>query len=415
MMSPYRKGYLSDYFEGYAAKRLTRVEVDPNSSNQHEFQGVQKLRQILGTSNEKETFQSRFIWLDEDKSETLDSYVTWSDVRRDNPNRSPEYHLYYSSASGSIVHKASPGDLLLVCKRKTDELLIVITPRGGTIESQLSWLFDFQLEDNSKAYVRNIEENTQEINVAASFILDELGIETVVADENFLDLLIEKFDSNFPTTAQFSAFARETSKITPEDDPDEALITWLNQEEKLFKTFEKYIVGERLKEGFYINGIANVDQFISFSLSVQNRRKSRAGFALENHLEPILQARRIRYKRGAITEHNIKPDFLFPGFDEYHDPYYPSDKLSILGTKSTCKDRWRQVLSEAARIKGKHLLTLEPSISENQTNEMRATNLQLVVPKSLHLSYTANQQRWLYTLLDFIKFIQAIQNNNSDN
>ncbi len=52
----------------------------------------------------------------------------------------------------------------------------------------------------------------------------------------------------------------------------------------------------------------------------------------------------------------------------------------MLGVKSTCKDRWRQVLSEAARIPDKCLLTVEPGISENQTNEMQANRLQLVLP-----------------------------------
>lgn len=45
---------------------------------------------------------------------------------------------------------------------------------------------------------------------------------------------------------------------------------------------------------------------------------------------------------------------------------------TMLGVKSTCKDRWRQVLSEAKRIDNKHLATLEPGISENQTAEMQA-------------------------------------------
>ncbi|EJA5030400.1 hypothetical protein MU985_004932 [Salmonella enterica] len=42
----------------------------------------------------------------------------------------------------------------------------------------------------------------------------------------------------------------------------------------------------------------------------------------------------------------------------------------MLAYKSTCKDRWRQMLNEAVRIPDKHLLTLESSICENQTNEI---------------------------------------------
>ena len=108
---------------------------------------------------------------------------------------------------------------------------------------------------------------------------------------------------------------------------------------------------------------ADVDGFLSFSLSVQNRRKSRAGQALENHLEELFTAHGIRFARGVVTENCNTPDFLFPGALEYQNPTFPTAMLTMLGAKSTLKDRWRQVLSEAARIEDKHLLTLEPGIS----------------------------------------------------
>ena len=73
---------------------------------------------------------------------------------------------------------------------------------------------------------------------------------------------------------------------------------------------------------------------------------------------------------GKYTEGRSKPDFIFPSIDSYHDRSYPFEYLTMLGAKTTCKDRWRQVLPEADRIKHKHVLTLEPSISEEQTNGM---------------------------------------------
>src|SRR5690606_2121160 len=121
----------------------------------------------------------------------------------------------------------------------------------------------------------------------------------------------------------------------------------------------------------------DVDGFLSFSLSVQNRRKSRAGQSLENHLEALFGVSGIRFARGAVTENRNKPDFLFPGAAEYHDPMFPAARLTMLASKSTLKDRWRQVLPEAQRIPDKHLFTLEPGISENQTTQMQAERLQL--------------------------------------
>lgn len=81
----------------------------------------------------------------------------------------------------------------------------------------------------------------------------------------------------------------------------------------------------------------------------------------------------------------------------------------MLGAESTCKDRWRQVLAEAEKISRKHLLTLEPGISEPQTNQMEAASLQLVVPQPVQGSYTDAQQGWLWSVADFIDEIRAKQ------
>jgi hypothetical protein len=92
---------------------------------------------------------------------------------------------------------------------------------------------------------------------------------------------------------------------------------------------------------------------------------------------------------------------------EYQDPGFPADQLTMLGAKSTLKDRWRQVLSEAERVQIKHLLTLEPGVSEKQTDEMRAKRLQLVVPSGLHATYKPPQRLWLMGVLDFIHLVQS--------
>ena len=81
----------------------------------------------------------------------------------------------------------------------------------------------------------------------------------------------------------------------------------------------------------------------------------------------------------------------------------------MLGAKTTAKDRWRQVLEEAERIERKHLITLEGAISENQTNEMISRQLQLVVPASLHPTFTEHQQGWLFSVSDFLAEVHERQ------
>ena len=142
----------------------------------------------------------------------------------------------------------------------------------------------------------------------------------------------------------------------------------------------------------------------------QNRRKSRMGHSLENHLAAVLRAHGIRHVRGAVTEHNHKPDFLFPDLPTYQAAPPEGDaRLTMLGAKSSCKDRWRQVLAEAEKISRKHLLTLEPGISEPQTSQMEASSLQLVVPLPVQESYTAAQQGWLWSVADFIGEVRMRQ------
>lgn len=67
------------------------------------------------------------------------------------------------------------------------------------------------------------------------------------------------------------------------------------------------------------------------------------------------------------------------------------------------------MLSEADRIEKKHLLSLEATISSNQTDEMQAKNLQLVLPRRLHNTYTEKQQLWLMDVFSFIELVRERQ------
>lgn len=133
------------------------------------------------------------------------------------------------------------------------------------------------------------------------------------------------------------------------------------------------------------------------------------GRAFENHLAALFDAWAIRYDQNAITENKQKPDFLFPNFKTYETAVIGDPTLMMLGVKSTCKDRWRQILPEADKIPNKHLATIEPSISEAQTDQMQAYKVQLVVPNTVKSSYSERQQEWLWTMLEFLQVVQERQ------
>lgn len=409
-----KRGYLSEYFEGVAAKRLTAVEADETRSHQHEYNATRQMLAFIGRPTEPTRITTRFLYLTDEDSEPIveDAFLTLYDARKDQSHRSAEYRFYFPTTNVSL--NATEGDLLVIAKRRDGGLLVIVAERGSSIARQIEWLFGFSdLAHPGFSVKSELETEQDRIEFASRFILENIGITVEASEDNFLDDMLSRFSGCFPTTRDFSAYARSTIKdLDPREDPDLVLMAWMEREEILFRTLERYMIAGRLAEGFGndLKARIDVDGFLSFSLSVQNRRKSRVGFALENHLELMFTECGIRYSRAPITENKSKPDFIFPGQVEYHDPAFNPLNLTMLGVKSTCKDRWRQVLAEADRIKRKHLLTLEAAISTNQTDEMQAKNLQLVLPRSLHGTYSEAQQAWLLDVSGFTALVRERQN-----
>lgn len=112
-----------------------------------------------------------------------------------------------------------------------------------------------------------------------------------------------------------------------------------------------------------------------------------------------------------MTENNNKPDFLFPNGECYHNIVFPTDGLTMLGVKTSCKDRWRQVLNEAERIKDKHLFTLQPGISKNQLKEMKDAHLTLIVPNKNICTFPKEYQGEICDLSGFIGLVRKRQEN----
>jgi hypothetical protein len=385
-------------------KTLSVVDATPSKSNQHEVGTTAEMRHFLGC--ERRRFEVTYLWLGgEQESITASSSATHYDTREKQPHRRPEWRLYYPS--NPVTEIMSAGDTLFIAKRPGSRLLFIVTPKGGTLQNQLLWLFGFPGQPDLSFTTQEFTgDGDAELDFTARLILDELGIEFEDPNANTLDAIIDRFGTVFPKTQAFSDLARLTlPQVDARDDPDEALVAWLAHEEALFRRLERRAVMARLEQGFGSGESLDVDGFLYFSLQVQNRRKSRMGRAFENHLQAVLRAFRVTFEAQAVTEHGNTVDFLFPGSAEYHDPLYPTDALTMLAAKSTCKDRWRQVLPEARRISHKHLITLEPAISAAQTAQMQAEQLQLVVPRPIQVSYSTAQQGGLLSVTDFLQLV----------
>ena len=397
-----KQGFLSQYFDGIAAKRLSAVEVDSIVSHQHEMNGIVEMKKIFG--EEKNKFPATFIYLNDIEDSVIEKevFLTWYDARENHKTRT-EYRLYFPS--NLVTERFEVGDLIILGRRSDNSVMLICAKQGSTIENQLIWLFGLSVFGGSFE-IKEVLKNDTQLNFASKKIIEDLGIDIKETADNLLEEMLNRFKGVFPETKIFSDYARNTyGEVDLSVDPDKILLAWIEHEEKLFRTLENHIVSNRLRQGFGKNN-DNVDEFVSFSLSVQNRRKSRMGHALENHIEFIFNEFKIPHSKGRITENKKKPDFIFPDIKNYNDPKFPTKKLIMLASKSTCKDRWRQVLSEADRIKSKHLLTLEPGITIDQTNEMRTSKLQLVIPKEIHVTYSAVQQKWLMDFKGFIDFVR---------
>jgi len=207
--------------------------------------------------------------------------------------------------------------------------------------------------------------------------------------------------ASFPDASQI---VNKTIEIMPARAhlSDDRLLLRRDCEFLIFKSVEQVHVLPKINHGF-----TSVDAFVDLANAVTNRRKARSGRSLELHLKLIFDESEIQYSHEAQTEGKKTPDFLFPSAACYHDSSFSTENLRMLGVKTTCKDRWRQVISEADRLPIKHLATLQEGVSEPQFDEMQRAGIVLVVPKRLHKAYPMAVRPKLLTLERFIEEVRA--------
>jgi len=261
----------------------------------------------------------------------------------------------------------------------------------------------------------DIEEFFLEFNISSTetnCLINKVNI--ISAEDKLLQCFIKYVDSiniDFPPSIDLANQARNcyinSYKIPDEAinlKPDENLLKWIESEYELFKVFEN----DRYKN--IINTpFETVSDFVNQANSILNRRKSRAGKSLEHHLAEVFRKSALKFEEQVITEESKKPDFIFPDSSSYKNILFDTNKLVFLASKTTCKDRWRQILNEADRIEEKHLFTLQQGISSNQLKEMYKYNVKLVVPKPYLSSFPVDFRDKILTLNGFIGLVKSKQ------
>lgn len=273
--------------------------------------------------------------------------------------------------------------------------------------------------ENYEAFVLNTEDNIQQYLDAFSLSPADtnhlVGINQVspeITEKLAISDFVSTLQTGFPSSDEMSAAARLIQYKVKKNqsliltNPDRIIIDWTEEEYRLFRAIEHSQYGDTVSTGF-----KSVEDFVVLANQILNRRKSRAGKSLEHHLAAVFDGNHIRYTAQGVTEGNKKPDFVFPSIEDYHNSLFSIDRLCTLAAKTTCKDRWRQVLNEADRLRdqNKYLCTLQQGISSAQMDEMQTERVILVVPKPYISTYPHDRQERIWTISRFIQHVKELE------
>ena len=317
--------------------------------------------------------------------ETNSRFIYYGDKTRN------EFRLTRFGRNFEFLQDKYVGSLIVIAEQAEDYYQAFVLDNGDEIEDFLSFFNLSSLETNQLIDASQVQDEGNRLRLAI-----------MEAIRNIQD---------FPMTREMGQMAQDIynrlNRVSAEDirkTPDKILMNWYSAELELFRSIE-----EKVYRPVYTQPFADCQSLIEFSNSILNRRKSRAGKSLEHHLSTIFHSHDLIFEEQAVTENNKKPDFLFPNSECYHNFEFPADDLTVLGAKTTCKDRWRQVITEADRVDDKYLFTLQPGISKNQLKEMKDERVLLVVPEE-HISKFPNEfQKGLLSLGGFIQLVRERQ------
>lgn len=278
-----------------------------------------------------------------------------------------------------------------------------------------------KLKDTSyKAYVLNSEDDINAFldyfglsSTETNRLIEQKSVSLETQEEFAIKEFVQTLNVDFPSSEEMSLTAQSIQNAVYNHNeyiltnPDKKLLDWTAVEYNLFRAVEHARYGEKITKGFN-----DVESFIEMANQVLNRRKSRAGKSLEHHLSTLFKGNNLEFTAQAVTEGNKRPDFIFPSEKAYHDMTFSTDKLISLAAKTTCKDRWRQVLNEADRLrtKRKFLCTLQQGISSPQLKEMKDENVVLVVPAEYISKYPQQYQSEIWSVKKFIDYVKEIEN-----
>ena len=324
----------------------------------------------------------------------------WANIKWQDDIVSKSRFIYYGAGTRNEYRITNCGthDYNPLAEENTGALLVFAEHNR---ENYSGWILNTDDEINSflDAFGLSVTETGHLLNAESLSPSEKLRLEIAG--------FIKSVGNDFPSTEQMASGARKIYANVYDHaeniikNPDQELIRWIDMEYKVFRCIEEAQCGEQVRKGF-----PTMQAFLAMASSIMNRRKSRAGKSLEFHLAALFEGNNLPFETQVITEGNKRPDFIFPSGTAYHNLEYDAHKLIVLGAKTTCKDRWRQIINEADRVRGnkKYLCTLQQGISSKQLDEMKAERVILVVPSMYIEKYPKEFRSEIMSLSKFIAF-----------
>lgn len=279
-------------------------------------------------------------------------------------------------------------------------------------EGHLAGSLFFCIPENPSAFHVFLFQDADAIDdVLAGLLLSAADLPTVwtgqrAQPDTLIAGFIQSIGSTFPNTDIMARVGRDiadrTNPLLRRRRWDDQLLEWVRMEYAVFRAVERHFFLQEDAAQW-----ADVDRFLATANSMMNRRKARAGKSLEHHVAAMLTRSGVPFTPQAPTEDGHVADFLLPSAAAYHSPTVPADDLVFLAAKTTCKDRWRQILTETTKVPVKHLLTLQQTLSADQLQQMHHNAVHLVVPQPYHTGYPAVTGAHIWSVDDFVKMLQA--------
>lgn len=370
---------------------------------------------MLGRS--RSVIPCRYVYFSDDYE--ADGYleevsdVTLYDARERNAKRSPEWRLYYPA--GCVpMESMEPGDYCWVAKRTTGELLVAVAQSDSPTARKLDRLFGTQLRMDQAPPPERASQfrlfdlagaDDGDLDLADADLLMALDVAPRVKSASRLQELVDCFGGSYPLpdTFSFGEYARRVCAIEdPAQDPDGALYEWVTETNDLYFTYERHVLQPILDDHLANREHIDVDTFFGLATRFKNARFSRAGSTFEHHIAALLGYVGLLFDQPRRMPDGSKPDFILPSIQAYGDLDVDDDVLTFLAAKTTTKERWRQVVTEATRLPTKHLLTMDRELNAPVLDAMEANRVAVVIPDPIRAAYPPVLAGRVRTVAEFV-------------